>query len=47
MADLVAGAVEHFAGDPGTPAPALDELIALDAEVRAFCATVEAQGAAS
>ncbi|MDP8911148.1 MAG: 1-deoxy-D-xylulose-5-phosphate reductoisomerase, partial [Actinomycetota bacterium] len=51
IADLVSAAVERFGGSPGAGPPALDELIALDEEVRAFCAasgaTAETKGTSS
>ncbi len=47
IADLVAGAVERFGGRSGEEPPDLDELIALDGEVRAWCAAASDTGAAS
>src|SRR5688572_26410776 len=43
VADLCEGAVKRF-GDGGSDAPELDELIALDAEVRAWAETAEPAG---
>jgi 1-deoxy-D-xylulose-5-phosphate reductoisomerase len=39
-------AVERFTGPAAEAAPGLDEVIALDAEVRAFCATADHHGIA-
>jgi 1-deoxy-D-xylulose-5-phosphate reductoisomerase len=43
---LAETAVERFSGPVGAAAPGLDEVIALDAEVHAFCATADRHGLA-